>query len=110
MVHTYHQHLFPFEPAFGSTSPPPPLSLALTVCLFVKAAKRAKTGAKMPTAAARKSDKRVERDMQVLSLLMETVPSYQLPLAVTETIHDLLVSRDRTLNVVYGLFAGKWLA
>ena len=87
--------------------PQPLVSLALTVCLLVKAAKRAKTGAK---AAARKGNKSVERDMEVLSLLMETVPSYQLPLAVTETLHDLLVSRDRTLNVVYGLFAGMWRA
>lgn len=44
--------------------------------------------------------------MEVLSLLLESVPSFQLPLAITETLHDLLISRDRTLNVVYGLFAG----
>ena len=38
------------------------------------------------------------RELEVLSRLLEAVPAFQLPLAVTEALHDVLIARERSLR------------
>ena len=49
----------------------------------------------------------VEKDIEVMSRQLESIPGFQLPLALSETLVDLLQARERKVMACYALFRDR---